>query len=70
MQPLFEYALVGEEVSPGCHRPQCWGPDRHLCWIARDKMDGSVAVVSNGGDTRAGGAKVALELLEALVQVS
>ena len=50
--------------------PQCWACGRHPCGIAREKVDGPVAVVSNGGGTRAAGAKMALELLEALVQVS
>ena len=35
------------------HRPQCWACDRHPCGIARDEVYGPVAVVSNGGGTRA-----------------
>ena len=35
------------------HRPQCWACDRHPCGIARDKVDGPVAVVSNAGGTKA-----------------
>ena len=30
-----------------------WACGRHPCGIARDKVDGPVAVVSNGGGTRA-----------------
>ena len=43
------------------HRPQCWACGRHPCGIARDKVDGPVAVVSNGGGTRTARVELALD---------
>ena len=34
-------------------RPQCWASGRHPCGIARDKVEGPVAVVRNAGPVAA-----------------
>ena len=38
--------------TPPPRRSQCWACGRHPCGIARDKVDGPVAVVRNVGGTK------------------
>ena len=42
-------------------RPQCWACGRHPCGIARDKVDGPVAVVRNVGGTKIARVQMALD---------